>query len=440
MNWDSIRDETVALLQNLIRFNTTNPPGDELACVQYIADVLKREGIESQIFEAAPGRGNLVARLKGNGSQQPFIFMGHVDVVPAEADKWTYPPFGGEIHNGFLYGRGALDMKGVDAIEIMTFILLKRMNVLLARDVILEINADEEMGGFTGAKWMMDNHPDLIHAEYGLTEFGGNPVPFMGKEFFGVQTGEKGGSGFILRTHGTPGHGSMPHPDNAILKLAAALHKLGAAELPAHVTDTMRTYIETIAAHVGPEGEQLLGLLDPATFAETFSALPLAPGVRKQLHSQFHNSIAPTILQAGTKTNVIPSVAECNIDCRIVPGQTQADVEREVRAVLGDSVELEFRMSGRGIEASPKSPLFETIQQKLTKHHFGAIVIPFLQTGGTDARYNVQLGTQIYGFTPTLAPIAEFDRVHAHDERIRISDIEFGVKVLYDVVSDFCAV
>src|SRR5712692_4918782 len=195
MNWSSIRDETVALLQNLIRFDTTNPPGNEMACVQYIAALLKREGIESQIFEAASGRANLIARLMGNGSQKPFIFMGHVDVVPAEADQWSHPPFGGEIHDGFVYGRGALDMKGVDAVEIITFILLKRMNVPLARDVILEINADEEMGGRMGAQWMMDNHPDLIRAEYGITEFGGNPVPFMGKEFFVVQTGEKGGSG-----------------------------------------------------------------------------------------------------------------------------------------------------------------------------------------------------------------------------------------------------
>ncbi|MBI3459927.1 M20/M25/M40 family metallo-hydrolase, partial [Candidatus Acetothermia bacterium] len=165
INWQSVRDETTTLLQNLIRFDTTNPPGNERPCVDYIAKLLKQEGIDLVIYESAPTRANLVARLKGNGSKKPLILMGHVDVVPVEADKWSHPPFGAEIHEGYLYGRGALDMKGPDAVEIMVFMLLKRMGIPLARDVILEINADEEMGGKLGAGWMIEQHPELVQAE-----------------------------------------------------------------------------------------------------------------------------------------------------------------------------------------------------------------------------------------------------------------------------------
>jgi acetylornithine deacetylase/succinyl-diaminopimelate desuccinylase-like protein len=438
INWDGARDETVKLLKGLIRFDTTNPPGNERACVDYIAGLLRKEGIESTILEAAPGRANLIARLKGNGTQRPFILMGHVDVVPVEPDKWAHPPFGAEIHDGYLYGRGTLDMKGVDAVEIMTFILLKRLNVPLARDVILEINADEEMGGRMGAAWMMEHHRDLIDAEYGITEFGGNTVRMFGKTFVVVQTGEKGGAQFTVRARGTPGHASQPHHDNAVLKLAAALQKLGQAELPIHVTDTMRMYIETIARETAPAGSALLGLLKPETFAQTLAALPVSNGQKAILHSQLHNSIAPTILRAGSKINVIPSVAEADIDCRVAPGQRAADVEREVRAVLGDSVELQFNSDRTGIEASPHTPLFDVIVKTMKKHMPDAVTVPFLVTGGTDARFNAQLGTQLYGFCPGIADADDMGGVHGHDERVSVQKLGFATQVLYEVVSEFC--
>ncbi len=441
INWPSIADETTKLLQDLIRFDTTNPPGNEHACVQYIADLLKKEGIDSVTYESQPTRANLVARLKGNGAKKPFIMMGHVDVVPVEADKWTHLPFGAEIHDGYLYGRGTLDMKGCDAVEIMVFILLKRLGIPLARDLILEINADEEMGGLLGAGWMVQHHPELVQAEYGLTESGGRPFPMLGKQFYVVQTAEKGQARFTLRTRGAPGHASRPHKDNAILKLAAALQKLGASELPLHVTNTMRRFVETVAAHVGAEGKELQGLLDANKFAQTLQALKMPEFQKNVIHSQFHNSIGPTILRAGSKINVIPSVAECDVDCRVVPGQRAADVEREVRAVLGDSVEIDFKPDTPGIESEPDSPLFEIIKQVIKRHtpNENLVVVPYLQVGATDARHNTKLGTKIYGFTPTLAPIEEFSRIHGHDERIRLSDIDFGVRVLFDVVKEFCA-
>ncbi len=442
IQWDAVRAETAALLQELIRFDTTNPPGNETPCLEHVAAYLKRNGIDSTLIESQPTRGNLVARLKGNGSAAPFMMMGHVDVVPVERDKWTVEPFGGIVKDGFVYGRGALDMKNIDVIQMMVLLLLRREGVPLARDVIFMLNADEEVGGTWGARFMQEQHPALITAAAGVTELGGNAFEFAGKRFFMVQTGEKGGSGFTLRARGTPGHGSMPHDDNPVLKLAAALKRLGAVERPIHVSPTMRQYVETIARAAGPEGEIWYGLLDDATFVETLNALPIHASLKKMLHSQFHNSMAPTILTAGTKVNVIPSVAECYVDCRAVPGQTREDVVREVRSVIGDEIEIEFRSEivSAGVEQveATQSELWALMDKHMRASAADAVLLPFLHTVGTDGRFQVKLGTQIFGFTPALSPISEYDRIHGHDERVAISDLEFGVKVLYGVVKDFC--
>jgi len=407
-----------------------------------VAELLRANGIESRLLEAAPTRGNLVARLKGDGSKPPFIFMGHVDVVPVERDQWTHDPFGGEVADGFVHGRGALDMKNIDAIRLMVFLLLKREGVPLARDIICMLNADEETGGAFGARWMQEHHPELIQAEAGITELGGNAVELGGKKFFMVQTGEKGGSGFVIRARGSAGHASQPHADNAVLKLMRALKQLDDARRPIHVSPTMRTFVETIARELGANGEMLYGLLDDETFDDTLNALPVPASLKKMLHSQFHNSMAPTVLNAGTKINVIPAVAECVVDCRIVPGQTREDVLREVRAAIGDEIEIEFRnpIVSLGVEqpSATQTELWRMIDKHMRAHVGDGVVVPFLMTGGTDSRFQVKLGTQMLGFTPALSPIQEYDRIHAHDERVAISDLEFGVRVLYDVVKGYC--
>ena len=438
----AVRDEVTAILQHLIRFDTVNPPGNETPCLQWVADLLRYDGIDSTLLESAPGRGNLVARLKGDGSKPPFLFMGHVDVVPVERERWTHDPFGGELEDGFVYGRGALDMKNIDAIQLMVLLLLKRSGLPLARDVVFMLNADEEVGGVYGARWMQENHPELIRAEAGITELGGNAFDLAGKRFFMVQTAEKGGSGFTIRAHGSAGHASRPHADNAVLKLMSAVQKLGAAEPPVHISPTMRTYIETIARESGPAGQGWLGLLDTSTFRETLDALPVPDSVKKMLRSQFHNSLAPTILNAGSKINVIPAVAECGVDCRVVPGQTRDDVRREVRAIIGDDYDIEFRSAivSPGVEqpAAPQSELWQAIDRSIRRHVRDGVVVPFMMTGGTDSRFQVKLGTLMLGFTPSLAPVEEYDRIHGHDERVAVADLEFGVRVLFDVAKDYC--
>lgn len=434
-------DEAVRYLQDLLRIDTTNPPGNELAACEYLANVLASEGIDAVVLRPEPGRGNLVARLRGSGREAPLLLMAHLDVVPAESDKWRHAPFAGEIENGYLYGRGALDTKQLVAMELMVMLLLKRNGVPLARDVIIMANADEEAGGRQGAGWMVKQHPDLIRAEYAINEGGGFGSEIMGRRVYGVQTGEKGTARFILRSHGRPGHGSMPHQDNAVLKLAAGIQKLGSATLPIHIVPTVRNKLEGLAGALnGRVGANLKSLLDAKNGTDNLNKLPVDESMRSMLFAMLHNTVTPTMLRAGTKINVIPSVAEASVDARLLPGQTKESFLRELETVLGRGYEIEFIGNPTpGLEFDPASPLYETIKQVLGRHDPHATILPDLNSGATDARHVHKLGTKVYGFCPMFGSENEMQRVHGHDERISLENVGFGTRVLYEVVSEFAS-
>ncbi len=440
MNWDSIREQVTTILQDLIRFDTTNPPGNETPCIEHIAAILRRDGIEPIVLESAPGRGNLVARLKGDGSLPPLLLMGHVDVVPAEADKWERPPFTGDLVDGVVWGRGATDMKNMVAVELMTFLLIHRNQVPLKRDVILMANADEEVGGRMGAGWMVSNHPDLIRAEYAINEGGATSIVIDSQVFYICSTAEKGSARFTLRGRGEPGHGSQPHTKNAILPLSKALVKLIETPLPLHVTRSARAHIEALARGVdGANRARLLGLLEPATHAESLAALPLPPPMKRRLSAALHNTATPTILRAGSKVNVIPAEAECQVDCRILPGVTLESIEQELRAVLDNTVEIEFGPVYPALESDPDSPLFDTIRQVVAEQAQGARLVPGIITGGTDAKSVTKLGVKVYGFVPMRYEGPRMTGLaHSHNERVSAANLEFGTRVLYDVVTRFC--
>lgn len=440
-NWDSIRSETTRYLQDLVRIDTTNPPGNETKAAEYLAGVLRREGIEPTILESAPGRGNLVARLEGDGRAAPLLLMVHLDVVTAEPEHWSHPPFGGFIDDGYLWGRGTLDTKELAAMELMILLLLKREGKPLARDIIFMANADEEAGGNLGAGWMVQEHPDLIRAEYAINEGGGFGFDVLGHRFYTCQTGEKGTARFVMRTHGRPGHGSQPHRDNAVLKLAEAVQKIGAADLPVHVTAIAKTFIEGIAEKLGkPYDFALRAILDPKQHRAAMDHLPLDDGMRSMFYAMLHNTVAPTILKAGSKINVIPSVAEGQCDARLIPGQSPQDLLRELRAYIGNEVEIEFLDGRLGRESDHKTRLFDTMTRVMRKHEPRATLLPYLVIGATDARHVSKLGTRVYGFCPMFAPLSELGGLHGHDERIALDNIAFGTRVLYDVVSDFCVI
>jgi acetylornithine deacetylase/succinyl-diaminopimelate desuccinylase-like protein len=440
MNWDHIINEVTTTLQDLLRFDTTNPPGNETPCIESIARKLTREGVEPIVLESAPGRGNLVARLKGDGSLPPLLLMGHVDVVPAEVEKWQRAPFSGDLIDGVVWGRGAVDMKQMVAMELLTFLLAKRENIPLKRDLILMANADEETGGRMGAGWMVRNHPDLIRAEYAINEGGATSIVLGNQVFYVCSTAEKGSARFTLRSHGEPGHASQPNKNNALLPLARAVANLIETPLPLRVCESARAHIQAMARSVDGElRENVLGLLDPVKHERALAALPLAEPQRRRLFAALHNTAVPTILNAGSKINVIPGEAECKVDCRILPGTTLESLEQELRAVIGNQVEIEFGPMFPALESDPNSPLFETIRQAVEEHEKGARLVPGLITGGTDAKSVTQLGTKVLGFVPMRYEGPSMTGLgHNHNERVSVANLGFGTQVLWGVVKKFC--
>jgi acetylornithine deacetylase/succinyl-diaminopimelate desuccinylase-like protein len=438
-------DEVVGHLRALLRLDTRNPPGNENLAADYIRDVLSRDGIASETVGPSSDRASIVARLKGDGSGRPLLLMSHTDVVAIEPDKWTQDAFGGQIVDGFIYGRGALDMKNMVAMELQTILELKRRGVPLKRDVIFMAAADEEVGGRAGAGWVVDNRPELIgDAEYALNEGGGNVRVINGRAYYHVQTAEKGTQRFKLIERGRPGHASLPHNDNAVVKLAARLARLRTYSPPVHISETARAYITGLAAGQDePLRGKLLAVLDTdaARADAAIAALDIDDSLKRQLHAITRNTVSATILQAGSQINVIPSEAECRCDARIVPGQTRESFLAELRDVLGDDATIEFvHPSGSvALEAEPSGELWRTIESVLAERAPGCRVVPKMLAGATDAKWVTRLGTQVYGFAPAVYDGPdESSRVHGHDERISVASMRWGARTLYDMVERFC--
>lgn len=442
IDWQAAGDEVIEHFRAVLRLDTRNPPGNEIRAAEYLREVLEREGIACEIVGPSPERATLVARLKGDGSAPPILLMSHTDVVAVEPDKWTHDPFAANIDDGFVYARGALDMKHMVTMELMTMLLLKRAGVTLKRDVIYMAAADEEVGGHLGAGWVATQRPDLIQAEYALNEGGGAASEINGRRYYPVQTAEKGTARFRLRTRGRPGHGSQPHDDNAVLKLAAVLLKLRDQRLPVHFTASLRGFVEGIASTQPDDVAQALRavIADEANADAAIDALPLDDSFKLALRAKVRNTVAPTMLNAGSQINVIPSAAEASLDGRILPGWTPERFLEELRPILGDDVEIEFLEPSEPLEADPASPLFDVIKAVLQEHDPDATPIPTLLSGATDAKHMAPLGIKVYGFAPGLydGP-SEWNRIHGHDERCSVRSIQWGTRVLYEVVERFAS-
>ena len=440
LNWDAIADEAVRHLQALLRIDTTNPPGNESAAAEYLAGVLRAEGLAPIVLEPEPGRGNCIARLRGNGSHPPLLLYGHTDVVPAEADHWTHPPFSGEVAEGCIWGRGALDMKSIVVMQLMTLLLLKRFAPTLQRDVILAATADEEIDSDVGAGWLIKQHPDLVQAEYGLSELGGYTLYLQGRRFYPIQTADKGTCWLRIRAVGRTGHGSVPHADNAALQLSHAIVRVASPSLPLHITPTAAGFVQGIARSIGgPTGLTLRAVLNPLLHEVAVRSLPRS-SFADTLRAILHNTVSPNQLRAGHKVNVIPSEAEARLDGRVLPGFSVDSFLSEVRSRLGPGIEIDVEQTSPPLEVPVDTPLFKMIERQLNQSDPDAIVLPYMMTGATDAKLFAQLGTRCYGFAPMkIDPGMAFDGlIHGHDERIAISTLAFGVRVLYETVRDFC--
>lgn len=427
--------EVVRLLRDLIRFDTSNPPGNERPCCEFVADLFRTGGIEPKLLEKERGRTSVLARLKGDGSLPPLLLSAHLDVVPAVEPDWKHPPFAGEIHDGYIWGRGAVDMKHMAAMSVRVLLELKKSGARLKRDVIFAGVADEEAGGRLGAGFLVDEHADDVKAEFCLTELGGMAIPMAKATIIPVQVAERGFEWFKIRVKGTSGHGSIPRAGSAIEKLAHAVEQLCKKPLGYHLTPTARDFIHAVAeAQPAPASTLLLGLLNKNTVQATLHLV--SEDRRPAFRAMLFNTATPTMLSAGQKVNVVPHVAEAQIDGRYLPGVTREEFLAEVVEVIGDEFELEPVEGGPPLEMPFDSGVLDAIRQVFALRVPDAKVVPYLMPGLTDAKHYARAGTPTYGFAPVaLEPDELFAELyHAPNERISAKGLVTGLSWLQDVV------
>lgn len=440
-----IEEEITTLLSDLIRINTTNPPGNETPAAKFLAKTLEEEGLKCEVLESSKGRGNIITRIKGNGEKPSLLLLSHLDVVPATPKEWSVDPFSGLVKEGYVWGRGTLDCKSLVAIETMVMKLLVRNEANLKGDVTFAATADEEMGGAAGVGWLVENHPDKIRADYVINEGGGFSIPINGKHIFTVQTAEKGIVWMKIKAHGRPGHGSIPGvADNAVLRMAEVMRRLGTHRSKVKVVPTVKQMIKEFSKERGAIARRLSSLLTNPFFADRMldQMAKREKGMAEFIRAMIRTTIAPTMVHGGIKENIIPSECEGVFDCRILPGQTKENLLNEVKEVLKDieNLEFEFIKADEPSESPFNTVLHRHVQEALRDFVPNCSVVPFMMTGGTDSRYLRQLGSVCYGFQPlkTDASIDEMLKMtHGIDERISVENLVFGTSVLYRLVEQF---
>lgn len=420
----------VEILQNLIRFDTTNPPGNERPCILYIRDLLAEAGIEASLYSRTSERPNLLARLPGNGQAPPLLLYGHVDVVTTTNQPWQVPPFEGRIQDGYVWGRGAVDMKGPLTLFLSAFLKAKKDQLSLPGDLLFLALADEEAGGDFGAKFLVESCPDLFKdVRYAFGEFGGFNLSLLGKRFYPIMISEKQICGLKATFRGPGGHGSMPIQGGAMARLADALKALDRRSLPIHITEPVRWMIHGLADGLGGAyGLILRQLVNPVLANQILASL----GERSRLFSPLlRNTASPTILSASDKINVIPCEVHLNLDGRLLPGATPEDLLAELGAILGQDCELQVLAYDPG-PSSTDNGHFETLASTLRQLDPQGIPIPYVLSGVTDARFFSRLGIQTYGFTPLHLPedFSFVETVHAADERLPLAALDFGIQAV----------
>src|SRR3954468_19748947 len=423
-NTVTAQDEVADLLVDLIRINTSNPTHPERPAAEWVAEKLDEVGIASQIIEAAPGRASTIARIEGSDpGRPPLLIHGHLDVVPADAGEWSVDPFAGEIRDDYVWGRGAIDMKDMDAMTLALVREWARTGRKPPRDVVLAFVSDEEAGGRLGAHYLVDHHADLFaDCTEAISEVGGVSVSLAEQtRLYLIQTAEKGINWLRLKASGAPGHGSMVHRDNAVTRLAEAVSRIGNHEWPIVITDTVRATVEGLGAVTGRNFD----------VEDVDSWLPLLGGAARMIGATVRNTTNPTMLDSGYKANVIPSKAEATIDARFLPGQEEALLDR-LDGLLGEGVEREFIVRDIAVETGFDGALVDAMAAALRAEDPDGHPLPYLMFGGTDAKSFSTLGIRCFGFSPLLLP-ADLDFTslfHGIDERVPVEGLQFGVRVL----------
>jgi acetylornithine deacetylase/succinyl-diaminopimelate desuccinylase-like protein len=424
--------EVVELLQELIRVDTTNPPGNETAAAELLREYLQGHGVVCDLYARTPERANLVARIPGDGDGPRLMLLSHTDVVLADAREWDVPPFSGALRDGEVWGRGALDMKGQVAASAVAIASLAREGFAPQGDVIFAATADEEVGVGFGLSWLCEEHPEAVRCEYAVNEGAGDRLELGGRTFYLCSTAEKMSSPFVLRVRGRAGHASMPAiADNALVKAARLIERLAEYKPEPQLQQEVEMFLHAVLGETPPPIDAVgrARAVDPV--AATLVEPLLAP------------TFSPTMARASQKRNVIPAVCEISVDCRLLPGQTQEKIEPMLRAVLGDDVEYELEwIEAQGGTRSPlETPLWAAVQSFVDRVDAGAQAVPICVAGFTDSHWlREAFGTVAYGFFPARAMPAEQAAllIHSANERVPVDDLEFGVDFLRHAAKTVC--
>lgn len=439
-DWPAIEAETLSQLQALIRFDTTNPPGNELPLAGHLVTVFKGDGIESQLLIPGPDRAAVIARLKGNGARRPVMLLAHMDVVAVEKDKWSCDPFGGVVRDGYLYGRGAIDDKGMLAANLMAMLLLKRFvvdaGVELARDVVFVATSDEESGGAFGMEWLVREHRDLLDAEFAINEGGRTRIIEGGRRYLAIQTAEKSSHMVTITARGPAGHAAIPLAGNAIFRLGRALAKLADYREPVTLTETTRRFFGLLSRvwPVEQERDAMSALVsedaaESARGAEVLSRIPV-------LNAVMRNGISAVRLMGGIAGNIIPAEASAVLNVRTIPGHRIEDIVNRMTAWLDDPG-VSIAISTHGEEApgsDPDSAMFTAIAEVVGMLDPEMTVVPYLSTGGTDSAHLRRIGIQAYGVLPFPMEQSDEERMHGHDERVPVKSLHFGTRLIFEAV------
>ncbi|MCK6628055.1 MAG: M20/M25/M40 family metallo-hydrolase [Anaerolineae bacterium] len=436
IDWAAVGVETADLLSRYLQFDTTNPPGNEAAAVEFLAGILRQHDFAPQILESAPGRANLVVRLPASAGPAalPCLLYAHADVVPANPGEWSIPPFSGQIKDDFVWGRGALDDKGLGIIFLQALILLKNYDLPLKRDIILLIAADEETCGQYGVAWLLEHHPELIRAEYVWDEGGMGLRPAKAAHYiYSIAVAEKGALTVRLTARGAPGHASIPHSNNASDQLVRALARLANWRRPIQLTPPVIEMLRRLApGSTFPRSLLFAYANNRLTWPLLFPLLDkdalFGPLIR--------NTVSLTMLRSGQKSNIIPAEAEAKLDIRLLPGEDPASILGDLRAVIKDirvSVEAEDMPVAHPASDSA-ADFFLALADTLKELGPPGVVTPYLTPGATDSRFFRRAGMKAYGFMPMLLDAQELSRIHGIDERISIANLRFGAQVVFETL------
>ena len=435
IDFDKLTQEATELLVKYIKINTTNPPGNELEAAKMLKEKFLSEGIPATTWEPEPGRGIVAARMRGIGrKQKALVLLSHMDVVPADAAEWKVPPFSGEIKDGAIWGRGALDDKGEGVIELISMLAIKRAGILLDRDIIFIATGDEEVGGKAGAEWFTEHERDIFSdAGYVLNlDAGGIQTLENGKKFYSVDVTEKTPLWLKLTTHGTEGHASIPPAQTAVTRLIGALSRIMDFHPQIHVLGPVQDQFRVRAelTHGPKQFLDLAASLHDATFAREFLAQPFQ-------NASVRDTIAPTVLAAGFKTNILPQIAHAEIDCRLLPGEDQKRFVANLEKLINDKeVSLEVTLSSPASSSPSKSVLMNAIA-KLAHQEDNAPAVPGMSLGFTDSRFFRKLNLVTYSFTPIDHSPGQPSGVHGIDEHLEIKHLARGIKRMTELLQIF---